>query len=36
MSTVLYDIDYDTRMIKTRKSMVTVQLLAAINEKKTL
>ena len=35
MSAVVYDVGYDTRMIKTRKNMVTVQLLAAIKEKKT-
>ena len=35
MSTVVYDVGYDTRMIKTRKNMVTVRLLAAIKEKKT-
>ena len=37
MSAVVYDIGYryDTRMIKTRKNMVTVWLLAAIKEKKT-
>ena len=33
MSTVLYDVVYDTRMIKTRKNMVTVRVLAAIEEK---
>ena len=33
MSAVVYDVDYDTRMIKTRKDIVTVQLLAAIKEK---
>ena len=33
MSAVVYDIGYDTRMIKTRKNMVTVRLLAAIEEK---
>ena len=31
-----YDVGYDTRMIKTRKTMVTVRLLAAIKEKKPL
>ena len=30
---VVYDVGYDTRMIKTRKNMVTVWLLAAIKEK---
>ena len=30
MSAVVYDEGYDTRMIKTRKNMVTVWLLAAI------
>ena len=34
MSAVVYDVGYDTRMITTRKNMVTVQLLAAIKEKK--
>ena len=33
MSAVVYDVGYDTRMIKTRKNMVTVWLLAAIKEK---
>ena len=33
MSAVVYDIGYNTRMIKTRKNMVTVYLLAAIKEK---
>ena len=33
MSAVVYDVGYDTRMIKTRKSMVTVRLLAVIKEK---
>ena len=35
MSVVVYDVGYDTRsrMIKTRKNMVTVLLLAAIKEK---
>ena len=32
MSAVVYDVGYDTRMIKTRKNMVTVRLLAAIKE----
>ena len=35
MSAVLYDVGYDTRTIKPRENMVTVQLLAAIKEKKT-
>ena len=34
MSAVVYDVGYDTRMIKTRKNMVTVRFLAAIKEKK--
>ena len=34
MSLVVYKIDYDTRMNKTRKTMVTVQLLAAIKGKR--
>ena len=34
MSTVVYDVGYDTRMIKTRKNTVTVRLLAAIKRKK--
>ena len=33
MSVVPYDVGYDTRMIKKRKNMVTVRLLAAIKEK---
>ena len=33
MSAVVYDVGYDTRMIKTKKNMVTVRLLAAIKEK---
>ena len=33
MSAVVYDVGYDTTMIKTRKNMVTVRLLAAIKEK---
>ena len=33
MSAVVYDVGYDTRMIKTRKTMVTVLLLIAIKEK---
>ena len=32
MSAVVYDVGYNTRMIKTRKNMVTVQVLAAIKE----
>ena len=32
MSAVVYDVGYDTRMIKTRENMVTVPLLAAIRE----
>ena len=34
MSAVVYDVGYDTRMIKkkTRKNMVTVRLLAAIKD----
>ena len=35
MSAVVYDVVYDIRMIKTRKNMVTVRLLAAIKQKKT-
>ena len=35
MSVVVYDVGYDTRMIKTRKNMVTVRLLAAIKENET-
>ena len=34
MSAVVYDVGYYTKMIKTRKSMVTVRRLAAIKEKK--
>ena len=34
MSAVVYDIGYDTRMIRTRKKMVTLGLLAAIKIKK--
>ena len=30
MSAVVYDVGYDIRMIKTRKNMVSVRLLAAI------
>ena len=33
MSAVVYDLGYDTRMIKTKKNVVTVRLLAAIKEK---
>ena len=33
MSAVAYNLGYDTRMIKTRKNMVTVRLLAVIKEK---
>ena len=33
MSAVVYDVGYDTGMIKKRKNMVTVRLLAAIKEK---
>ena len=33
MSAVVYDVGYDTVMIKTRKNMVTVRRLAAIKEK---
>ena len=33
MSAVVYDVGYDTRMIKQRKDVVTVRLLAAIKEK---
>ena len=32
MSAVVYDVGYDTRMIKTRKNMVTVRLLTAIKK----
>ena len=34
ISAVVYDVGYNTRMIETRKNMVTVRLLAAIKEKK--
>ena len=34
ISAVVYNVGYDTRMIKKRKKMVTVRLLAAIKEKK--
>ena len=33
MSAVVDDVGYDIRMIKMRKNMVTVRLLAAIREK---
>ena len=33
MSAVVCDVGYDTRLIKKRKNMVTVRLLAAIKEK---
>ena len=33
MTAVVYDVGYDTRMIITRKNMVTVRLLAAMKEK---
>ena len=33
MSVVVYDVGYNTRMIKTRENMVTVRLLADIKEK---
>ena len=33
MSAVVDEVGYDTRMIKTRKNVVTVLLLAAIKEK---
>ena len=33
MSAVVYDVGYDTRMIKRRKNMVTVRLLVALKEK---
>ena len=35
MSAVVYDVGYNTRMIKTRKNVVTVQLLADVKEKRT-
>ena len=35
MSAVVYDVGYDTRMIKKKENMVTVRLLAAIKETKT-
>ena len=33
MMSVVYDVGYDTRMITTRKNMITARLLAAIKEK---
>ena len=33
MSAVVYDVGYDSRMIKTRENMVTVQPLAGMKEK---
>ena len=33
MSAVVYDVGFDLRMIKTRKNIVTVRLLAAIKQK---
>ena len=36
MSAVVYDVGYDTKMIKKKENMVTVRLLAAIKETKTL
>ena len=33
MSAIVYDVGYDITMIKKRKNMVTVRLLAAIKEK---
>ena len=33
MSAVVYDLGYDTKIIKKRKNMVTVPLLATIKEK---
>ena len=33
VTAVVYDVGYDTKMIKTRKIMVTVRLLAAVKEK---
>ena len=35
MAAVVYDVCYDIRMIRKRKNMVTVRILAAIKEKKT-
>ena len=34
MQAVVYDLGYDTRIIKTRKNMVTMRLLAAIKKNK--
>ena len=34
MSAAVYDVGYDTKMIKKRKNMATVWLLAAIKDKK--
>ena len=34
MSAVVYDVVYDTKMIKLKKTMVTVRLLVAIKQKK--
>ena len=36
MSAVVYDVGYDITMIKKKGNIVTVRLLAAIKEKKTL
>ena len=33
MPVVVYDVGYDNRIIKTRKNIITVQLLAALKEK---
>ena len=33
MMSVVYDVGYDTRIIKTKKNMLTLRLLAAIKEK---
>ena len=33
MSAVVYDVGYDTRMIKSRKNMVTARILAVVKEK---
>ena len=33
MLAVVYEVGYDTRMIKTKKNIVSVRLLAAIKEK---
>ena len=35
MLAVVYDVGYDTRVIKTRKNMVTVRILVAIKERRT-